>query len=109
MGDPSDKAVLQRNLKNYALCKKFEGALNLGPGQRIWQKKKFFQSALISVILTHFEKNSRKFKFCIFLFQRQLLILKTNQSLQMLIIKCFIDDSINCTFICQRFEVISLG
>ena len=48
----------------------------------------FFQSALISAILTHFEKNS-KIKFCmarfIFIvlkFQKQLIILKMNWYLQ---------------------------
>ena len=68
------------SLKNF-----FKGALNLGPSQRT---EFFFQSALISAILTHFVKIS-KIKFCIgslyfSFFQRQLLILKTNQSLQML-------------------------
>ena len=34
----------------------FQSALNLGPSQRTLKKKIFFQSALISAILTHFEK-----------------------------------------------------
>ena len=39
----------------------FQSALNLGPSQRTLKKNKcLFQSALISAILTHFEKKVRK-------------------------------------------------
>ena len=55
--------LLHRTLKNYALIENIFRALNLGPCQRSLKKTIFIQSALISAILTHFEKIS-KIKFC---------------------------------------------
>ena len=54
--------MFQPTLKNNALGKKIQSALNLGPSQRTLI---FFQSALIWDILTHFEKKqtNRKSNF----------------------------------------------
>ena len=49
--------MYHRTLKNYALIE-----LNLGPCHRSLKKNIFIQSALVSAILTHFEKIS-KIKF----------------------------------------------
>ena len=67
-------ALLQRTLKTYALWKMFSKCVKFGTKSTHFNF--FFQSALISAILAHSE----------------LLILKMN-------LKCFIDNSINCTFI----------
>ena len=87
----------------------FQSALNLGPSQCTLKKEYFFQSALISAILTYFEKNP-KIKFCMapFIFLISKIIFKNENELLSLNIKCFINDSFNCTFICHCCEVISL-
>ena len=74
--------LLQRTLKNFALCKIFQSALNLGPSQRTLKKIFFFQSALISFILTHFEKY-RKSNFAWFALFLLFKISKTIVNLKM--------------------------
>ena len=53
-------AVLQRTLKNYALWKNFSKCVKFGTKSTQFEKKIFFQSALIRGILTHFEKKPPK-------------------------------------------------
>ena len=83
---------------------------NLGPNQRTLKKNIFIQSALISAILTHFEKNSI-IKLCMaplnFLFSKTIINIEKESISSS--DKCIIDDSFNCTFIFQGCEIISLG
>ena len=85
----------------------FQSALNLGPSQLTLKTFFFFQNVLISAILTHYE-NISNIKFCmapfIFLFSKTIINFE-NESISSNV-KCFIEDSINCTFICQGCEVI---
>ena len=72
----------------------------------------FFQSAFILAIrvLTHFEKKIRKSNFSwlpFFLFSKTIINVENESSSPN--DKCFINDSINNTFICQGCEVIPLG
>ena len=98
-------ALLQRTLKNYALWKHFQGALNLGPSQRILQN--FFSKVrgYIYALWKNFE-NQILHGLLYFSFSKTIIDFE-NESISSNV-KCFIDDSINCTFICQGFDVISL-
>ena len=91
--------MLQRTLKNYQLWKKIQSALN----QRTLI---FFQPALISAILTHFEKEILHGSLCLFCFKILKIIIHFGKWIDLF--KCFIDYSNNCTFICQVIEVILL-
>ena len=79
----------------------FTSALNLGPSRRTLNF--FFQSALISAILIFC---LARFIFIFFLFKN----FKDNYTFlkKIDLFKCFNDDSINRTFVCQGFEVILL-
>ena len=104
--------MLQRTFKNYALWKFFSKCVKFGTQSTHFEKKVFFfQSALISAILTHFEKKKRKSNFAwlaLFLLFKNF---KDNYEFWKWIhtFKYFIDDSINCTLICQGYEAILLG
>ena len=103
-------ALLQRTLKNYALWKFFSKCVKFGTQSTHLEKKYFFSKCVNISHINALWKKNRKSNFAwlaLFLLFKNF---KDNYEFWKWIytIKYFIDDSINCTLICQEYEAILL-